>query len=935
MKIGIGCSRVVASASLLVAMAAGADTVAIIGEDSYETLAAAVASAESGDVISLAADVVEDLTISHEADVTLDLAGFTLKNIAGDVISNYGKLKIVSTSEGGSIESELDAKAAIVNFPGGVLELAGGTVKVPDTSTYYNIKNMGQMKITGETAVISRASTKSTLVANGWYGSKGTDRGTTGVADTAILIIEGGSFEGGMNVVKNDDYGMLYITGGTFRNLSLTDAVILNWNEAEISGGSFEGETKVLANGSYGAESADKGRLTVTGGSFTANTGTLFGEGKGGSAMADAIVAITGGTFSGEVAGIAQGKVSISSTAESSPSFDSAIPLEYLADETHLTYDSETKKYLPAAGQASGYVELEGGERSYFASIGEIGSANGKKLILLADLVENIELAAPGEKVTVEPGEFNFTGNVLATFAGGEVQTQVESGESSALVYTAFSRPEVEISSISKTADGAGQMVTVQVKLGALLAGTEYALKIAANGISIDEAVEFPEGLAEALTAGTADGEWNLTWTPAGDLSPEEFIIGVWLESSRTGVVTPVANPETEKASVTIDTRPRWTVCFSNEASGVDANGMVDSQVFTNHVAGVLTQCLYSRTGYGFANWTNETGAAYADMAEFAADGDTALTADLALYSAWTATTYRITYTLADTEAAIAQVRFAKENPETYTIEDEVSLENPRRPGYEFTGWTGTGLEGATMAVSFSGETGARFYVATWSAIETSADNPLVISDVGELNGNEDLPQDSYIRLELEDDVDETIVVPSTVAALTINGNGRTITGSPGRAAIVVANDASRLSLTMEGAFTLQEYVTPQLVGAGPLLGAGGIKFASAGANGVAGSDAVRIRDIVAGDGEWKVAFEVVLKPDQDFEAWLARANLAGLIKLRIADALADIYTDHSQVVDATVAGVEVAAGEGENVVVFTVRAPQDAASHFFAVEIQ
>ena len=56
-------------------------------------------------------------------------------------------------------------------------------------------------------------------------------------------------------------------------------------------------------------------------------------------------------------------------------------------------------------------------------------------------------------------------------------------------------------------------------------------------------------------------------------------------------------------------------------------------------------------------------------------------------------------------------------NPDTYTVEmDTFTLKNPTRPGYTFTGWSGTGLDGENnMTVTIpKGSTGNRSYTAHW-----------------------------------------------------------------------------------------------------------------------------------------------------------------------------------------------------------------------------
>ena len=74
--------------------------------------------------------------------------------------------------------------------------------------------------------------------------------------------------------------------------------------------------------------------------------------------------------------------------------------------------------------------------------------------------------------------------------------------------------------------------------------------------------------------------------------------------------------------------------------------------------------------------------------------------------------TYNITYNLGGGSVATA-------NPTTYNVETATfTLNNPTKPNYDFTGWTGTGLAGPTLNVTISeGSTGDRSYTAIWTPI--------------------------------------------------------------------------------------------------------------------------------------------------------------------------------------------------------------------------
>ncbi len=110
-----------------------------------------------------------------------------------------------------------------------------------------------------------------------------------------------------------------------------------------------------------------------------------------------------------------------------------------------------------------------------------------------------------------------------------------------------------------------------------------------------------------------------------------------------------------------------------------------------------------TRVGYDFVGWTGT------DLDEMTmlvtvtagATGNRSYTAN------WQPTVYTISYDLdGGTDGGV--------NPISYTIEDTVTLVNPTKPGYRFSGWTGTGIYNTSQYVSFSKGTGNRAYTARW-----------------------------------------------------------------------------------------------------------------------------------------------------------------------------------------------------------------------------
>ena len=242
--------------------------------------------------ITLTENVTESITIPKGKTVTLNLGTFTLTGNGNHTITNNGTLTVVGS---GKVENTDGGKAALFNNVNAIANLNGGTF---EGNTWYVIKNLGTITMNG--ASVTQNDAGSSAIDNGWYGNPGNDCNVKypGNGYTAKLTIAKGNFSGGMNTVKNDDYGVLEISGGTFSNTN--GPTVLNWNVATISGGEFKVNstaTSVIANGSFNNE-ADKGQLTITGGQFTSSdngNGNLLGYGVGGEKGGS--VTISGGNL--------------------------------------------------------------------------------------------------------------------------------------------------------------------------------------------------------------------------------------------------------------------------------------------------------------------------------------------------------------------------------------------------------------------------------------------------------------------------------------------------------------------------------------------------------------------------------------------------------------------------------------------------------------
>lgn len=253
------------------------DNAAEISDIQYATLADAVAAANNGDTVTLLTNTAEDITIAQDKDITLDLNGKTLTNRTSDTITVALGANLTIEGEG-TVDNISHGKAAVYN--NGSVTLNGGTytrsketgeVKV-DKNSYYNILNHGSMTINKDVTV-EQSGNFSSLVANGYYDYEGvTSKGEksqyiegTNAAEPT-LTIEGGTFSGGINTLKNDDGGNITINGGTVTNY--TQAALQNHNVATINGGTFTADSKYVIDDCGCNEAHDSGELMIFGGTF-------------------------------------------------------------------------------------------------------------------------------------------------------------------------------------------------------------------------------------------------------------------------------------------------------------------------------------------------------------------------------------------------------------------------------------------------------------------------------------------------------------------------------------------------------------------------------------------------------------------------------------------------------------------------------------------
>ena len=304
------------------------------------------------------------------------------------------------------------ARGALANYPGATANLNGGTFT---GDKWYVIKNLGSMTITG--ASVIQNDSGSSNIANGFYGNLGNDLGETPSKNSVVtLTINAGQFSGGMNTVKNDDYGVLTINDGTFSNTS--GPTVLNWNKTTITGGTFsvnDGASSVLANG-YIAGGADEGQMTITGGTFTAandGTGNLFSYGQG--STPGGFVKISYGTFKGVI----ETDSSYPYTPAITGGFYTTDVSDYVEDGYTTTGSDGSFTIKDATEPTEDSVAETGG--IYYKSVqNAINAAEGGATVTLVKSV-NEDIVVSGKEITLDLGE-----NTLTNVSGDTITVKID-----------------------------------------------------------------------------------------------------------------------------------------------------------------------------------------------------------------------------------------------------------------------------------------------------------------------------------------------------------------------------------------------------------------------------------------------------------------------------------------------------------------------------
>ena len=261
----------------------------------FDTLTDAIrlGQMETPPTFKLLDDLTEDVVVPAGKDIYLDLNGHKLTNASGHTITveKDGKLNISDSVGTGVVDNTSHGKAAIYNegevtLNGGSFERskeAGKNASENGGNSFYTVLNHGVMSVE-DGVTIKNTGKYSSLFENGYQNYNNRD----GI-EWPALTITGGTFDGGLNTVKNDDNATITVKGGTFKNY--TQAAFQNHHIANIEGGTFIGGENAAAVLQCGAcptidATHDKHTVTISDGTFNGDLDIRIGT-----------ASITGGAF--------------------------------------------------------------------------------------------------------------------------------------------------------------------------------------------------------------------------------------------------------------------------------------------------------------------------------------------------------------------------------------------------------------------------------------------------------------------------------------------------------------------------------------------------------------------------------------------------------------------------------------------------------------
>lgn len=424
--------------------------IAEVNDKQYFSLNAAITAATENATVKLLKGTTENVTISQDKTLTLDLNGKTLSGS----MKVKGNLTIQDSATGGTISN-----TGNIPVDGGRLTLKSGTISVEDDYGVY-VLNGGSATINGGTI----SSKYSALAGNNTTGDMNFE--VTGGTLTAkegpaiympgqiTMNISGGTLNGGISLRM----GQITISGGTIN----------------ATNGTIDAPEKFY---NYSGNAAFPDALYVLNGTYTSQNATYENS---------LDLTITGGTFN---------------CANSQGSAVAIYDLGKVAQESKVTISGDAKFSTNAVGRSAyqvltlsdiGVDSPEGGYNNS-DNVGKVSTS------ITSGYFTSDPSKYCAEGLTGLPGQYVVDGNTYQYMVGKKLENvTVATGETEAKKATGVTMDTVDVEKISKTkADG---LTPEANDTAAGLSPEDKATKEKYNAAADTLSEQIPEATSENIT---------------------------------------------------------------------------------------------------------------------------------------------------------------------------------------------------------------------------------------------------------------------------------------------------------------------------------------------------------------------------------------------------------------------------------------------------
>ena len=330
----------------------------------------------------------------------------------------------------------------------------------------------------------------------------------------------------------------------------------------------------------------------------------------------------------------------------------------------------------------------------------------------------------------------------------------------------------------------------------------------------------------------------NITIPDAAKASRESYTYrGISTSNAaKASVVTPTTANTTYYSSYTYAITANFTANggTGTAPSSAAGTGYMNYSGSKIGISVTMPSNTFTRNGYTFGGW-------YDSVVNKTYTAGTSVTVDSSrnFNATWNVVTYTIKYNLNGGTVSAT-------NPTSYKVTDaDITLNNPTKQGYTFTGWTGTGLSEASNAVTIkSGSYGNREYTANYSInqyyYDVNPDSGIKSFDITIGGKTSTGLTDYYQKQNYGTEATITNVVAKTgytYTGYTLGGSMSTLAGSTnssiktklgaGNGAIRLISKANALTFEAQTLASIKYSTTPQaLIFKGASNGTGSYSYA-------------------------------------------------------------------------------------------------------------